>query len=556
MKLEKRIYFIVFALFISFVSLYPYIFNELNMGHDTFFHLSRIEGYAQAINNNDFFPSIYPFKNNNYGYISPTFYCDVLLLLPAILYNLGIPIVISYKIFLFILAIITVYTTYKLVSKFTNNSLQIMLGITLYIFSLYRLSNIFVRSALGEIMALAFLPLLLLGIYEVINEYKYKKLIVGFSLVLLSHNISFILCCIMFLFFLIINIKKILNDKLIILNIFKAVFIVMIITSFYWVGLVEGLINEDIILNTTSYSNLLKTSSLHMYQYFTNSINNNVSLQEPGSMTVTVGIFLILLPFMYIFYKKRHDNEFIFQCSILGYIFLILQSSMIDWSNFGLLSFLQFTWRFMIITSVLLVLPATIYSTDIFNKYKSYVASILIVIVTINGGMLLLDPLNRDDTLSDDVKYDDLINGTVIDPYYSAYFMRVELAGGDYLPIDTIDFRDVNNTVTDINDKHLTDYKSNYNEISFVLNQKNMDVILPKSYYSGYKIYNVQNTNLVELDIYKGNGARVAFNTKDTTGDYILMYEQSFIKKISIIVSIFGIIILMMYQLYILKKKE
>ncbi|MBQ5756659.1 MAG: hypothetical protein IIV88_05315, partial [Erysipelotrichaceae bacterium] len=50
--------------------------SDLGLEHDTFFHLSRIEGLAQALAHHDFFPALYPMKNNGYGYASPLFYCD------------------------------------------------------------------------------------------------------------------------------------------------------------------------------------------------------------------------------------------------------------------------------------------------------------------------------------------------------------------------------------------------------------------------------------------------------------------------------------------------
>ena len=70
--------------------MFPYLTNNLGLEHDTMFHLSRIEGYAKAISNFDFIPNIYPLKNDGFGYGSPMFYSDILLLFPAILYNLNI----------------------------------------------------------------------------------------------------------------------------------------------------------------------------------------------------------------------------------------------------------------------------------------------------------------------------------------------------------------------------------------------------------------------------------------------------------------------------------
>ena len=37
--------------------------------------------------------------------------------------------------------------------------------------------------------------------------------------------------------------------------------------------------------------------------------------------------------------------------------------------------------------------------------------------------------------------WNDVLDGALCDPYYSAYYVRVELAGADYLPVNAPDFR-------------------------------------------------------------------------------------------------------------------
>ena len=67
------------ALILSLIFVYPWLFKDfVGVEHDTFFHLSRIQGLAEAISRGDLLPAIYPYKNNGYGYASPLFYCDIL----------------------------------------------------------------------------------------------------------------------------------------------------------------------------------------------------------------------------------------------------------------------------------------------------------------------------------------------------------------------------------------------------------------------------------------------------------------------------------------------
>ena len=59
---------------------YPLLSSPfLHIGHDHFFHLSRIAGLAEALQRGDLLPVLYPLKNNGFGYASPAFYNDILL---------------------------------------------------------------------------------------------------------------------------------------------------------------------------------------------------------------------------------------------------------------------------------------------------------------------------------------------------------------------------------------------------------------------------------------------------------------------------------------------
>ena len=90
MKRKQQLFFVLFCLVIAVLSLAPYWTHGVNLEHDTCFHLSRIEGLAQSFKDGIYMPRIYPYKNNNFGYASPLFYCDFFLIIPALLYNAGL----------------------------------------------------------------------------------------------------------------------------------------------------------------------------------------------------------------------------------------------------------------------------------------------------------------------------------------------------------------------------------------------------------------------------------------------------------------------------------
>ena len=78
----------------------------------------------------------------------------------------------------------------------------------------YYLVDLHIRSAFGELLATALLPLLIYYIYLFVVEEKdnYLSLGIMFALILNSHNISFLLSVATFGLFLLLNIKKFFNS--------------------------------------------------------------------------------------------------------------------------------------------------------------------------------------------------------------------------------------------------------------------------------------------------------------------------------------------------------
>ena len=169
--LKKKWKDIAFACLITCLFLLPYITKDfLGIEHDTFFHVSRIEQLSKAIQHGQFFPALYPYENHHYGYASPLFYSDVFLIIPALLHLCGASLAFSYKLTVGIASFLSAYAMIQLAMHITNKKGISYIASCAYLFSNYRITDVYVRGALGEIFAFAFLPCMLLGIYQIIYE--------------------------------------------------------------------------------------------------------------------------------------------------------------------------------------------------------------------------------------------------------------------------------------------------------------------------------------------------------------------------------------------------
>ena len=105
-------------------------------GHDLNFHLMRIEGLKDGLLSGAFPVKIQPTWCNNNGYAVGIFYGDLFLYIPAMFRILGVPSNTAYKLYLFLINILTVIISYISFKKLSKDKLIGVLGCALYTLSL------------------------------------------------------------------------------------------------------------------------------------------------------------------------------------------------------------------------------------------------------------------------------------------------------------------------------------------------------------------------------------------------------------------------------------
>ena len=206
---RKNIFITLITLtIISSITLF--LIPNMSRGHDLFFHLSRISAIKDNLNLGIVGGYIYPNYLGGYGYGNPLFYPDLFLYIPAFFSYLGLNLITSYKVFIFIINFVSIYTMFFTVKQITKNKKCALISSVVYGFSAYRLVDVFTRAALGESLAFIFGPLVILGIYEIIYD-DYKKfyiLVIGMSGLIFSHLISTYMIGITLVILCIINVKN------------------------------------------------------------------------------------------------------------------------------------------------------------------------------------------------------------------------------------------------------------------------------------------------------------------------------------------------------------
>ena len=147
---------LLYIIFIIAVSI-PLMNDFLIRGHDIYFHLMRIEGLAQGMQNGQFPVKIQPVWYDDYGYAVSVFYGDLFVYLAAFLRLLGFSLQNAYKGYLVFCNMATLMIAGYSFGKIFRNPYIGAFGGFLYSMSAYRLVNLYTRGAVGEYTGMMFL---------------------------------------------------------------------------------------------------------------------------------------------------------------------------------------------------------------------------------------------------------------------------------------------------------------------------------------------------------------------------------------------------------------
>ena len=547
MKRKQQLFFVLFCLVIAVLSLAPYWTHGVNLEHDTCFHLSRIEGLAQSFKDGIYMPRIYPYKNNNFGYASPLFYCDFFLIIPALLYNAGLSLARSYQFLLLLCSFFSAWYMGKLTMKLSRQQPAMYLAAFLYVFSLYRFTDIYVRGALGEVLAFIFMPVALIGIYEVLwgDEKKWSWLMTGYSGLLLSHTLSFYLMVLILLIFILIRWHVLNQQRQRGTAIIKAALWAIGLCSFYLWPMLEQMTSQELYLHYYAGSSDLASTALNAWQYTEMTMNFSVSNinYDPGqAMSTNLGVLIPILPLLGVFLfnqEKTKESNFLYLICGLGYLCYFLCSRLFPWEYFAWMRIIQFPWRLMSLADLFLCPAAAIISVRFFRRSGIIVVPFLIVCGIMVGLIRIMPVAERPIIFGTDMPYEVLIDGTLLDPSYGdSFYVRPEIAGADYLPVAQTDYRTASRCVTVENKEIACGIEKQGKKTSFEITKMGTNTWLqiPVTYYKGYTAAAVDtNGKQFKLPVIKNKeSGLIEVNNKNVTSGIItITYSGTWIQKAS-----------------------
>ncbi|HJX59022.1 hypothetical protein A2V61_04385 [Candidatus Woesebacteria bacterium RBG_19FT_COMBO_47_8] len=279
----------------------------------------------------------------------------------------------------------SMYFMYKLLRELVDKPLSLA-GAVLYVYAPYRATEIFVRGAIGEIVAFVFIPLVALSFIRLTQKDSGIKWIgisaLSIAALVLSHNIlayMFFPFALILLVVLIISAKQ---DKITyLLRSFWAIILGLLASAYFWFPAIyeSGLVKYSTVYNYFDHFATLK-------QLITPYFGYGASVPGPydgmsfyigiiGLLTVVVGGALAIKSWKGFGVKEKTVLIWAIGIFVLS-IFMMNHRSDILWKSIPLLPYFQFPWRFL--TMIVFSSPLFLIGFSKF-KHARIVAGVIIV---------------------------------------------------------------------------------------------------------------------------------------------------------------------------------
>ena len=253
--------------------------ETLNIAHDTNFHMARIENLVSGLRSGQFPVRAGGHTYNGYGAITSVFYADVFLYPLAIMRILGASIQYVMNAYMVAVSIVSAATMYFCAKRMFGGRWAAACAAILYTLAVYRATNAYTRCAVGEVTAMAILPLFMLGLWKVVLGDRSYDVLLGVSAacIFLCHMISTLICALTAVVFCLLFVRRIFRERRLV-SLFKALGIALLLCAFQIVPLImysmQGIGAEAILIDVAYFA-------LEPAQLFSLGSGNTVVPRDP-----------------------------------------------------------------------------------------------------------------------------------------------------------------------------------------------------------------------------------------------------------------------------------
>lgn len=380
MKYIKSFLPLLFLILLSYWSIKPFFDPGFFPMHDNT-QVQRVYEMHQALADGMFPVRWVSHLGYNYGYPIFNFYAPFAYYVGSFFAVLGFDALIATKLMMVLGLVLAGVFMYFLAKEFWGKGGGIIAGL-LYLYTPYHAVNMYVRGAVAELWAYAFIPLAFWGMYKVFHVLlpsadSPKKIVkrtqkslwlwisvgaIGYAGVILSHNLTAMMVT-PFLFsygvllYIIARMKEVMQPYFILVSFLVGI----MLSAFYWLPTLQEMQYTNVISVVGGKSDYRLHFVCPSQVWDSPWGFGGSTLGCVDGMSFKIGKLHILLASIgllsLLILRKKQKTTFVLLLFFLGLLlfsgFLMLRESYFLWNLFPQMAFFQFPWRFLIMVSFL-----------------------------------------------------------------------------------------------------------------------------------------------------------------------------------------------------------
>ena len=538
----------VFILATVYVS-HPMYSTNLTDVDDIMYHMLRIEGVKDGMLDGQFPVIIMPKALQGNGYLN-CMYPYLFLYIPAVLRIFNVSLVLSYKVLVFAANFATIAITYYSIKSVKNSKYVALLGALLYLMMPYRYFCLYQRGALGEVLAMTFMPLLLAGLYHVLvgDKDKWGLLVWGFSGLIQSHVLSFVLFLTIMGVCSLIYVKELFVEKRI-GCVIKAAVVSIGLNLWFIVPFLTHLIRDNLQIKALRISSF--TEDAINPSLFTMTVNVDSKYYLSYGIPILICIAACIVYLLFIKDKggnKKRDALFsiLFTIACIMSLFITGYSASEKFMEMKLFrkafEMIQFPWRLLAPTSIIFLFIGIVWLFECdFTKNKNIKYAIGIGLIGINLLTVInYQPISRYAYTNDNIDYsighETKIKGYVREKVYIGYPLEWRVNGVGNSRILT-------EMKTSSGDVKVKSYEKNNTDIEFIysVDGEGEYAVFPLMSYYGYHVID-ENREKIEYELANEYAFQVPLNGDSKEHSIRIYYKAPWVYSISAIISFVSVI--------------
>ena len=526
-------------------------------------HVCRIMGTYQSIAEGQIFPVIMSNFCNEFGYSWNLFYSPITAYVPLLFHFITNSFVLDIKIFMVVVTILSGITMYELMHTVTKNKYTSLLGAVIYILAPYRLTDMYIRMALAELVSFIFLPMVFQGLYILFHDDKMdiKKpeiiLIIGAFGLILTHLVMAMYTAIIAFIYLIVNIQK-LKEKRILKKLAISLVFIICITSFFLLPMLEQKLNTN--YEVFQPGRMERTDVLIYYKLDL----LDFIYTEKGNMVFEIGFITIIGLVFTVFACKKVDEKykkFYLFSLVVGIVSLIMSLKIFPFEKLpAVLKMLQFSYRMLEFSSFFLAFVVSVNYEKMIKNFKMKDVITLVIII----GLLLVPMMIRNVSYKEDIMDENSL-WPAVRVTESTKRVHAGCASFEYLPSKA--FENLSYIKTREDKVYVLEGKAEIASQEKNGTNMNFDIVngkigtkleLPYIYYSGYKVILKvgDNEKVLATDESENGFVEICLQEDISKGKIIVSYQGTAVMKVSMIISILSFSGMIIYYCFDKRKRK